>query len=182
MMFFFLGLPPGQAKDADFADVAAIKLDEWIPVLEGTEINDDPITPVTKTGQSDRSPILGDNAKIEWALHRDDRSITEKLATPDVTIADLIGEIDLVKHAEGRYLSDDSTMHYGLIPRSNRGIFAINELRGFGASRIQVGLFNVLEERDVCRFAGIQFGWSWMSVWCSTPRTREDYTPIAGGL
>src|SRR5439155_15998487 len=72
----------------------------------------------------------------------------EKLATPDVTIADLIGEIDLVKHAEGRYPSDESTMHFGLIPRSNRGLFAINELPDL-APRIQVGLFNVLEERDV---------------------------------
>ena len=88
----------------------------------------------------------GDDAKIEW-VHRSDR-YHEKLATPDVTIADLIGEIDLVKHAEGRYLSDESTMHFGLIPRSNRGIFAINELPDL-APRIQVGLFNVLEERDV---------------------------------
>src|SRR5678816_4201081 len=74
--------------------------------------------------------------------------VSGKLATPDVTIADLIGEVDLVKHAEGRYLSDESTMHYGLIPRSNRAIFAINELPDL-APRIQVGLFNVLEERDV---------------------------------
>ena len=103
------------------------------------------IEPLTKTGKR----ILAeqkDDAKVEW-VHRDDR-YQEKLATPDVTIADLIGEVDLVKHAEGRYLSDESTMHYGLIPRANRGIFAINELPDL-APRIQVGLFNVLEERDI---------------------------------
>ena len=97
----------------------------------------------------------------------------EKLATPDVTIADLIGEIDLVKHAEGRYLSDESTMHFGLIPRSNRGIFAINELPDL-APRIQVGLFNVLEERDVqIRGYPIRLDLDVCLVFSANP---EDYT------
>src|SRR5215207_4592157 len=89
-------------------------LDEWIPVLADVEINDDPVAPMTKTGKRIVAE-QADDAKIEW-VHRRDR-YHEKLATPDVTIADLIGEVDLVKHAEGRYLSDESTMHYGLIPR-----------------------------------------------------------------
>src|SRR5438876_945782 len=139
----FLGLR-GQAKTRILRMLPTL-LDEWMPVLAGVEINDDPVAPMTKTGKRIISE-QGDDAAIEW-VHRDDR-YQEKLATPDVTIADLIGEIDLVKHAEGRYLSDESTMHYGLIPRSNRGLFAINELPDL-APRIQVGLFNVLEERDV---------------------------------
>ena len=105
-------------------------------------------------------------------MHRCDR-YHEKLATPDVTIADLIGEIDLVKHAEGRYLSDESTMHFGLIPRSNRGIFAINELPDL-APRIQVGLFNVLEERDVqIRGYPIRLNLDVCLVFSANP---EDYT------
>jgi magnesium chelatase subunit I len=134
----------GQAKTRILRMLPQL-LDEWIPVLAGVEINDDPMNPRTATGRR-LAAEQGDHARIEW-VHRDDR-YHEKLATPDVTIADLIGEIDLVKHAEGRYLSDETTMHYGLIPRSNRGIFAINELPDL-APRIQVGLFNVLEERDV---------------------------------
>ena len=145
-------------------------LDEWTPTLAGTEINDDPLRPTTRTGKR----ILvdeGDDAKIEW-VHRRDR-YKEKLATPDVTIADLIGEIDLVKHAEGRYLSDESTMHFGLIPRSNRGIFAINELPDL-APRIQVGLFNVLEERDVqIRGYPIRLDLDVFLVFSANP---EDYT------
>jgi magnesium chelatase subunit I len=164
----FLGLR-GQAKTRILRMLPSL-LDEWIPVLEGTEINDDPIEPVTKTGQR-LVAEQGDDAKIEW-VHRDDR-YHEKLATPDVTIADLIGEIDLVKHAEGRYLSDDSTMHYGLIPRSNRGIFAINELPDL-APRIQVGLFNVLEERDVqIRGYPIRLELDVCLVFSANP---EDYT------
>ena len=139
----FLGLR-GQAKTRILRLLPTL-LDEWIPVLSGMDINDDPIRPTTRKGKTIVAD-QGDDAKIEW-VHRSDR-YHEKLATPDVTIADLVGEIDLVKHAEGRYLSDESTMHFGLIPRSNRGIFAINELPDL-APRIQVGLFNVLEERDV---------------------------------
>jgi magnesium chelatase subunit I len=134
------------------------------------EINDGPIAPRTNTGKriiSDK----GDHALIEW-VHRDDR-YHEKLATPDVTIADLIGEVDLVKHAEGRYLSDESTMHYGMIPRSNRGIFAINELPDL-APRIQVGLFNVLEERDVqIRGYPVRLDLDVCLVFSANP---EDYT------
>src|SRR4051812_30145409 len=164
----FLGLR-GQAKTRILRLLPTL-LDEWMPVLAGVEINDDPIAPSTKTGKR----ILaeqGDDAKVEW-VHRDDR-YQEKLATPDVTIADLIGEIDLVKHAEGRYLSDESTMHYGLIPRSNRGLFAINELPDL-APRIQVGLFNVLEERDVqIRGYPIRLNLDVCLVFSANP---EDYT------
>src|SRR3954467_6083810 len=164
----FLGLR-GQAKTRILRTLPLL-LDEWMPVLSGVEINDDPIRPATNTGKR----IIveqGDDAKIEW-VHRSDR-YQEKLATPDVTIADLIGEIDLVKHAEGRYLSDESTMHYGLIPRSNRGIFAINELPDL-APRIQVGLFNVLEERDVqIRGYPIRLNLDVCIVFSANP---EDYT------
>jgi magnesium chelatase subunit I len=159
----------GQAKTRILRMLPEL-LDEWIPTLAGTEINDDPLQPITKLGRK----IVhdqGDEAKIEW-VHRHDR-YQEKLATPDVTIADLIGEIDLVKHAEGRYLSDESTMHFGLIPRSNRGIFAINELPDL-SPRIQVGLFNVLEERDVqIRGYPVRLNLDVLLVFSANP---EDYT------
>src|SRR5216110_921680 len=164
----FLGLR-GQAKTRILRLLPTL-LDEWIPVLAGVEINDDPLRPTTKAGRRIVAE-QGDDAKIEW-VHRSDR-YHEKLATPDVTIADLIGEIDLVKHAEGRYLSDESTMHFGLIPRSNRGIFAINELPDL-APRIQVGLFNVLEERDVqIRGYPIRLDLDVCIVFTANP---EDYT------
>ncbi len=164
----FLGLR-GQAKTRMLRLLPSL-LDEWIPVLSGVEINDDPLEPMTRTGKRIVSE-QGDDAKIEW-VHRGDR-YQEKLATPDVTIADLIGEIDLVKHAEGRYLSDESTMHYGLIPRCNRGIFAINELPDL-APRIQVGLFNVLEERDIqIRGYPIRLNLDTCLVFSANP---EDYT------
>ena len=159
----------GQAKTRILRMLPEL-LDEWMPVLADVEINDDPLAPMTKTGKRIVADG-GDDAKIEW-VHRSDR-YKEKLATPDVTIADLIGEIDLVKHAEGRYLSDESTMHYGLIPRSNRGIFAINELPDL-APRIQVGLFNVLEERDVqIRGYPIRLNLDVCLVFSANP---EDYT------
>jgi len=159
----------GQAKTRILRMLPEL-LDEWMPVLSGVEINDDPVSPMTKTGKRIVAE-QGDDAKIEW-VHRSDR-YKEKLATPDVTIADLIGEIDLVKHAEGRYLSDEATMHYGLIPRSNRGIFAINELPDL-APRIQVGLFNVLEERDVqIRGYPIRLDLDVCLVFSANP---EDYT------
>lgn len=164
----FLGLR-GQAKTRILRMLPEL-LNEWIPVLSDTEINDDPIAPTTKTGAR-LIAEQADDAKIQW-VHRSNR-YQEKLATPDVTIADLIGEIDLVKHAEGRYLSDESTMHYGLIPRSNRGIFAINELPDL-APRIQVGLFNVLEERDVqIRGYPIRLPLDICIVFSANP---EDYT------
>src|SRR5690606_41204470 len=120
-------------------------LDEYTPTLAGCEIPEDPYDPITRHGR-DLIEIHGDEAPVEW-LHRDDR-YGEKLATPDITIADLIGEVDPIKVAEGKYLSDQLTIHFGLIPRTNRGIFAINELPDL-AERIQVGLLNVMEERDI---------------------------------
>ena len=134
----------GQAKSRLMRSLTSL-LDEWTPVIEGTEIPENPFQPITARGRS-LIEEHGDGASIAW-LHRDDR-YAEKLATPDITIADLIGEVDPIKIAEGRYLSDELTLHYGLVPRVNRGIFAINELPDL-AERIQVGLLNVLEERDV---------------------------------
>ena len=113
----------------------------------------------------------GDDTPIDW-VHRD-RRFGEKLATPDTSIADLIGEVDPIKVAEGRYLSDELTIHYGLVPRTNRGIFAINELPDL-AERIQVGLLNVLEERDVqIRGYKIRLPLDVMLVASANP---EDYT------
>jgi len=134
----------GQAKTR-LARLLVGLLDDAIPVVRGGELNDDPTSPVSPSARA----IVGehgDATPIEW-LPRD-RRYSEKLATPDITIADLIGEVDPIRVAEGRYLSDEMTLHYGLIPRSNRGIFAINELPDL-AERIQVGLLNILEERDV---------------------------------
>ena len=139
----FLG-ERGQAKSRLVRSLPDL-LDEWTPVLAGTEIPEDPYRPITPQGKT----IIeehGDRAELHW-LHRDER-YGEKLATPDITIADLIGEVDPIKIAEGRYLADALTLHYGLVPRVNRGIFAINELPDL-AERIQVGLLNLLEERDI---------------------------------
>jgi magnesium chelatase subunit I len=120
-------------------------LDPWLPIVAGGELNDDPFAPISPAA---RALVAegADETPIAW-LPRD-RRYAEKLATPDITIADLIGEVDPIRVAEGRYLSDELVIHYGLIPRSNRGIFAINELPDL-AERIQVGLLNILEERDV---------------------------------
>jgi magnesium chelatase subunit I len=139
----FLG-ERGQAKTRMIRGLVAL-LDEWMPIVAGSEINDDPYAPVSKHAR-DLVEELGDDTPISW-VHRDDR-FGEKLATPDTSIADLIGEVDPIKVAEGRYLSDELTLHYGLVPRTNRGIFAINELPDL-SERIQVGLLNILEERDV---------------------------------
>ncbi len=139
----FLG-ERGQAKTRIIRSLTRL-LDEWMPIVAGSEINDDPYQPVSRHGR-DLVAELGDDTPIEW-VHRDDR-YGEKLATPDTSIADLIGEVDPIKVAEGRYLSDELTLHYGLVPRTNRGVFAINEIPDL-AERIQVGLLNVLEERDV---------------------------------
>ncbi len=119
-------------------------LDEAIPIVEGSEVNDDPFAPISQYGRQ-RVAELGDATPIAW-IDRQAR-YGEKLATPDVTIADLLGEIDPIKVAEGRYLADEATIHYGLIPRTNRGIFCINELPDL-PERVQVGLFNVMEEQD----------------------------------
>ena len=134
----------GQAKTRMIRGLVGL-LDEWLPVVEGSEINDDPYAPVSAQARA-LVAEHGDDTPIAW-IHRRDR-YGEKLATPDTSIADLIGEVDPIKVAEGRYLSDELTLHYGLVPRTNRGIFAINELPDL-AERIQVGLLNVLEERDV---------------------------------
>jgi len=134
----------GQAKTRLIRSVVEL-LDEWLPVVLGTEINDDPYNPTSRYARL-KVADEGDETPIVW-VHRSDR-YGEKLATPDTSIADLIGEVDPIKVAEGRYLSDELTLHYGLVPRVNRGIFAINELPDL-AERIQVGLLNVLEERDV---------------------------------
>ncbi|HTX63845.1 MAG TPA: sigma 54-interacting transcriptional regulator [Acidimicrobiales bacterium] len=134
----------GQAKTRVIRALATL-LDEWMPVVAGSEINDDPFHPTSRYGRL-RVADEGDDTPVDW-VHRSDR-YGEKLATPDTSIADLIGEVDPIKVAEGRYLSDELTLHYGLVPRVNRGIFAINELPDL-AERIQVGLLNVLEERDV---------------------------------
>ncbi len=120
-------------------------LDEWIPVIAGSEVNDDPFAPVSAYGVR-RVSELGDETPIEWR-HRSER-YGEKLATPDTSVGDLIGDVDPVKVAEGRTLGDPETIHFGLVPRTNRGILAINELPDL-AERIQVSLLNVLEERDI---------------------------------
>jgi magnesium chelatase subunit I len=139
----FLG-ERGQAKTR-MARLLVGLLDEEIPVVAGGELNDDPLAPISPSGRAIVAE-QGDATPIAW-LPRD-RRYGEKLATPDITIADLIGEVDPVRVAEGRYLSDELTIHFGLIPHCNRGIFAINELPDL-AERIQVGLLNILEERDV---------------------------------
>jgi magnesium chelatase subunit I len=145
-------------------------LDEWMPVVAGSEIQDDPYAPVSKHAK-DLVAEQGDATPITW-MHRSNR-YGEKLATPDTSIADLIGEVDPIKVAEGRYLSDELTLHYGLVPRTNRGIFAINELPDL-AERIQVGLLNVLEERDVqIRGYKIRLPLDVMLVASANP---EDYT------
>jgi magnesium chelatase subunit I len=120
-------------------------LDEYAPAIEGTETNDHPYRPISAHGRS-LVDEHGDATPLTW-IHRDDR-YAEKLATPDTSVGDLIGDVDPIKVAEGRYLGDEGTIHYGLIPRTNRGIVAINELPDL-PERIQVSLFNILEERDV---------------------------------
>jgi magnesium chelatase subunit I len=134
----------GQAKSRIARSLVGL-LDEWIPYVAGAELHDDPLDPVSPFAQA-LVIERGEETPVEW-LHRDDR-YGEKLATPDISIADLIGEVDPVKVAEGRYLSDELTIHYGLLPRTHRGIFVLNELPDL-AERIQVGLLNVMEERDV---------------------------------
>jgi len=159
----------GQAKTRIIRSLIEL-LDEWLPVVAGSEINDDPYHPTSRYA---RLKVVeeGDETPITWA-HRSER-YGEKLATPDTSIADLIGEVDPIKVAEGRYLSDELTLHYGLVPRVNRGIFAINELPDL-SERIQVGLLNVLEERDVqIRGHRVRLPLDVMLVATANP---EDYT------
>lgn len=134
----------GQAKSRLIRHLATL-LDETVPVIAGCEINDSPFKPICRHCR-DKTDACGDGVAIEW-LPRE-RRYSEKLATPDISVADLIGEIDPVRVAEGRYLSDELTIHYGLIPRTNRGIFCINELPDL-SERIQVSLFNLMQERDI---------------------------------
>lgn len=133
----------GQAKTKLIRSLVNL-LDEEVPIVQGSEINDNPYAPASKI--RDMVSQLGDDTQISW-IKREER-YGEKLATPDVSIADLIGEVDPIKVAEGRYLSDELTIHFGLIPRSNRGIFAINELPDL-VEKVQVGLFNIMEEKDI---------------------------------
>ena len=120
-------------------------LDEWTPVIEGSELGEHPFEPIAP-GSVRRAAELGDDLPVAWR-HRDER-YAEKLATPDTSVADLIGDVDPMKVAEGRSLGDPETIHFGLIPRSHRGIVAINELPDL-AERIQVAMLNVMEERDI---------------------------------
>lgn len=139
----FLG-ERGQAKSRIIRGLISL-LDERIPIVQGCEINDNPYQPICRPCRN-KADEMGDALPIQW-IDRDAR-YGEKLATPDVSIADLVGEIDPIKVAEGRYLADEETIHYGLVPRTNRGVFAINELPDL-TEKVQVGLFNLMEEKDV---------------------------------
>ncbi|MGH7779723.1 MAG: magnesium chelatase [Candidatus Binataceae bacterium] len=139
----FLG-ERGQAKSRIIRALVNL-LDEFVPAVVGCEIDDDPFAPICRRCRR-MAEEKGDALEIHWIGR--DRRYAEKLATPDVSVADLIGEIDPIKVAEGRYLADEETIHYGLIPRTNRGIFAINELPDL-TEKVQVGLFNLMEEKDV---------------------------------
>ena len=139
----FLG-ERGQGKSRIIRTLLSL-LDESIPIVAGCEINDNPLKPICRACRK-KAAEMGDALPIQW-VDRDHR-YGEKLATPDVSIADLVGEIDPIKVAEGRYLADEETIHYGLVPRTNRGIFAINELPDL-TEKVQVGLFNLMEEKDV---------------------------------
>jgi len=134
----------GQGKTRVLRTLAGL-LDEWSPVIEGSEIGEHPYEPITAASRR-RAAEQGDDLPVTWR-HRDERYV-EKLATPDTSVADLIGDVDPMKVAEGRTLGDPDTIHFGLVPRSHRGIVAINELPDL-AERIQVSLLNVMEERDV---------------------------------
>jgi magnesium chelatase subunit I len=159
----------GQAKSRIMRSLIGL-LDPEVPVVAGCEINDHPFAPTCKQCR-DLIAERGEQAPVDW-LPRD-RRYGEKLATPDISIADLIGEVDPIKVAEGRYLADELTIHYGLIPRTNRGIFGINELPDL-AERIQVGMLNIMEEKDVqIRGYRIRMPLDLMVVASANP---EDYT------
>jgi magnesium chelatase subunit I len=139
----FLG-ERGQAKSRIIRQLVRL-LDARVPAVRGCAIHDDPERPICRACRN-RAAEKGEDLEIEW-IGREQR-FAEKLATPDVSIADLIGEVDPIRVAEGRYLADEETIHFGLIPRTNRGIFAINELPDL-TEKVQVGLFNLMEEKDV---------------------------------
>ncbi len=165
----FLGLR-GQAKTR-LARLMVHLLDEYIPVIAGSELNDDPIRPLSRFGR-DRIADMGDETPVSW-MHREDR-YTEKLATPDVSIADLIGDVDPIKAASLKLpYSDERVIHFGLIPRANRGLFVINELPDLQA-RIQVALFNILQEGDIqIRGFKLRLPLDLQFVFTANP---EDYT------
>jgi len=167
--FILLGLR-GQAKSRIIRQLVEL-LDERMPILAGSEVNDDPLRPISKFGRL----LLeeeGDNAPIAW-VEREARFV-EKLATPDVTIADIIGDVDPIRAARGGHiLSDELTIHYGLLPRANRGIFAVNELPDL-AGKIQVGLFNIMQEGDIqIKGYPIRLSLDVQLVFTANP---EDYT------
>lgn len=159
----------GQAKSRLTRSLVSL-LDEEVPIVGGSEINDNPFIPISKYAR-DVINEKGDGTPIDWVGRG--RRYGEKLATPDITISDLIGEVDPIKVAEGRYLADELTIHYGLIPRTNRGIFCINELPDL-AERIQVGLFNIMEERDV-QIRGYHIRLP-LDVFLVSTANPEDYT------
>jgi magnesium chelatase subunit I len=159
----------GQGKTRVMRTVAGL-LDEWTPEVAGCEIHDEPTAPVCVRCRA-LAAEAGDDLPISWR-HRDDR-YTEKLATPDTSVGDLIGDVDPVKVAQGRTLGDPETVHYGLVPRANRGVFGLNELPDL-AERIQVALFNVLEERDIqVRGYSIRLP---LDVFLIATANPEDYT------
>ncbi|MDH3291495.1 MAG: magnesium chelatase [Gemmatimonadota bacterium] len=167
--FILLGLR-GQAKSRILRQLVDL-LDEEIPIIAGSEVNDNPFGPISKFGRQ-LLDERGDRTPIEWIPRH--RRYVEKLATPDVTIADIIGDVDPIKAARGGHLlSDELTIHYGLLPRSNRGIFAINELPDL-AGKIQVGLFNIMQEGDVqIKGYPIRLPLDVLLVFSANP---EDYT------
>ncbi|HEY0097431.1 MAG TPA: hypothetical protein VGB76_00640 [Pyrinomonadaceae bacterium] len=160
----------GQAKSRIIRQLTNL-LDERIPAIAGSEVNDDPFRPISAYGRQ-LIEELGDETPVAW-IERDARFV-EKLATPDVTIADIIGDVDPIKAAKGGHLlSDELTIHYGLLPRANRGIFAINELPDL-AGKIQVGLFNIMQEGDVqIKGYPVRLRLDVMLVFSANP---EDYT------
>src|SRR6478672_3649392 len=160
----------GQAKSRIIRQLTDL-LDERIPIIAGSEVNDDPFQPISAYGRHMFSQH-GEMMRVDW-IDRDARFV-EKLATPDVTVADIIGDVDPIKAAKGGHLlSDELTIHYGLLPRANRGIFAINELPDL-AGKIQVGLFNILQEGDVqIKGYPIRLELDLMMVFTANP---EDYT------
>jgi magnesium chelatase subunit I len=160
----------GQAKSRILRQLTAL-LDERIPIIAGSEVNDNPFKPISAYGRQTLA-LHGDMTHLDW-ITRDARFV-EKLATPDVTIADIIGDVDPIKAAKGGHLlSDELTIHYGLLPRANRGVFAINELPDL-AGKIQVGLFNIMQEGDVqIKGYPVRLPLDVMLVFSANP---EDYT------
>jgi len=164
----FLG-ERGQAKTRLARDLVQL-LDEWTPIVARSEVNDDPFAPISFYGRQTITE-LGDDAPITW-VHRSMR-FAAQLATPDTTVADLIGEVDPITVAEGRYLSNEEVISFGLIPRTNRGVFNLNELPDL-AERIQVGLLNILEERDI-QIRGFQIRLP-VDIVLIASANPEDYT------